>query len=78
MDWPAKSPDMNSIEHAWDMLQRHLSAQPNQSLITRQELADALREECDQIPRNDVKTLIDSFSTRVRKVIQADEEHTQF
>jgi len=26
MDWPAMSPDLNPIEHAWDMLQKAISA----------------------------------------------------
>ena len=24
MDWPARSPDLNPIDHAWDMLQRKI------------------------------------------------------
>ena len=28
MDWPARSPDMNPIEHAWDLLQKAIAACP--------------------------------------------------
>ena len=77
MDWPAKSSDMDPIERAWDMLHRRVSAHPGQ-LSTTQELADALREAWGQIPQNDIKTLIDSFPTRVRGVIQANGGHTRY
>ena len=41
MDWPAKSPDLNPIEHAWDILQHRISNRQNQP-NSLQELADAL------------------------------------
>jgi hypothetical protein len=28
MDWPAQSPDMNSVEHLWDELERRLCSRP--------------------------------------------------
>ena len=41
MDWPVRSPDLNLIEHAWDILQRAISARPVLPR-TLQELKDAL------------------------------------
>ncbi|GFX14689.1 transposable element Tcb1 transposase [Trichonephila clavipes] len=36
MDWPAYSPDLNTIEHVWDMLGRRIAArQPPSHLSTR-------------------------------------------
>ena len=41
MDWLVQSPDLNPIEHAWDILQRAISARPVLPR-TLQELKDAL------------------------------------
>ena len=50
MDWPARSPDLNPIEHIWDIMsrsihQRHVAPQ------TVQELADALVQVWEEIPQ---------------------------
>ena len=52
MDWPARSPDLNPIEHAWDMLQHAVSARPVQPR-TLQELKDALVAEWRLISDSD-------------------------
>ena len=44
MDWSARSPDLNPIEHAWDMLQRRISARDRQPRSVR-ELTNMLIDE---------------------------------
>ena len=56
MNWPSRSPDLNPIEHAWDLLYRAISSQirlPN----TRNELIQALNEDWQGILQNATQTL---------------------
>ena len=77
MDWPAKSPDLNPIEHAWDILQRRISNRQNQP-NSLQELADALVDEWSRISQVEFQTLIRIFQNRCRKVIRARGGHTRY
>jgi transposase len=70
MDWPAKSPDLNPIEHAWEILQRRISNRQNQP-NSLQELADTRVDEWSRIPQVEFQTLIRSFPNRCREVIRA-------
>ena len=54
MDWPARSPDLNPIEHAWDMLQRRISAR-NRKPRTVGELINMLIDEWLRIPVADIR-----------------------
>nr|XP_033491379.1 tripartite motif-containing protein 16-like protein [Epinephelus lanceolatus] len=70
MDWPARSPDLNPIEHIWDIMsrsihQRHVAPQ------TVQELADALVQVWEEIPQETIRHLIRSMPRRCREVIQS-------
>ena len=77
MDWPAGSPDLNRIEHPWDILQRAISARPVQPR-TLQELMDALVAEWRLIPQNWIQTLITSMHKRCIAAIDARGCHTRY
>jgi len=77
MDWPARSPDLNPIEHIWDIMsrsihQRHVAPQ------TVQELADALVQVWEEIPQETICHLIRSMPRHCREVIQARGGHTHY
>ncbi|KAI3368419.1 hypothetical protein L3Q82_025380, partial [Scortum barcoo] len=74
---PARSPDLNPIEHIWDIMsrsihQRHVAPQ------TVQELADALVQVWEEIPQETIRHLIRSMPRRCREVIQARGGHTHY
>ena len=62
MDWPARSPDINPIEHAWDLLQAAVSARPVQT-ASLQELGTALMEEWAAVPQRRLTSIIESMRT---------------
>ena len=51
MQWPAQSPDMNAIEHAWDMLNVAIAQHPNPT-YTLQDPTEATIEEWDLLPQD--------------------------
>ncbi|GFU76084.1 transposable element Tc1 transposase [Trichonephila clavipes] len=63
MDWPAYSPDLNLIEHVWDMLGRRIAArQPPPTSLP--ELRRALLDEWCNIPQDQIDNLILSTPRR--------------
>ena len=74
MEWPARSPDLNPIEHAWDMLQTAVSSRPVQPASVH-ELRQALLEEWDQIPQYKIRRFISSMRRRCQAVNEAMGNH---
>lgn len=77
MEWPAYSPDLNPIEHAWDALGRRVS-QRNHPPRTIQELKIALREEWDNIPQALLNSLIESMHNRCQMCVSVRGGHIPY
>ncbi|GFX36118.1 transposable element Tcb2 transposase [Trichonephila clavipes] len=61
MDWPARSPDLNPIEHVWDFLGRRLAARTLPP-VTIREFRLALQDEWAAMPQQLIDTLILSIA----------------
>lgn len=77
MQWPAKSPDLNPIEHLWDHLKRKVRSR-DPAPTTLQELEEAVIEEWALIPQEEVVKLIRSMRERMEAVIRARGGNTRF
>ncbi|GFX93736.1 DDE_3 domain-containing protein [Trichonephila clavipes] len=63
MDWPAYSPDLNPIEHVWDMLGRRIAARQSPPTCLP-ELRRTLLDEWCNIPQDQIDNLILSMPRR--------------
>lgn len=77
LPWPAQSPDLNPIEHVWDMLQRRIT--PHMGNIHNEfQFRELLRVQWTQIPQADINNVILSMNARCRAVINQRGGHTLF
>ena len=77
MQWPAQSPDMNVIGHAWDFVKVVIAQGPNPP-GTLQDLTEAAIEEWDHLPQDQLDGLIQSMPHRVEKLIRVWGGHTHY
>ena len=63
MPWPAVSPDIAPIEHAWDELNRRIRKRPVKP-GTLVELTQALQEGWVNIPKNKIQRIVASMRRR--------------
>ncbi|GFU95337.1 transposable element Tcb1 transposase [Trichonephila clavipes] len=63
-----QSPDLNSIEHLWNYLDRQIR---KQEIKTKNDLKKALLEEWQKIPSSVTQNLVKSVPSRLRAVIKA-------
>ena len=77
MEWPACSPDLNPIEHLWDVVGRRLRGNHPQPVNPAQ-LFQFLQQEWNAIPQENVRRLTDSMRRRCLACIRANGGHTRY
>lgn len=77
MDWPARSPDMNPIEHVWDIIGRRVRAKTPAPRNVH-ELKLALLEEWENIPQEMINNQIESMGRRIQALIRARGGNTRY
>lgn len=75
LEWPARSPDLNLIEHMWDMLGRRVC---RRVFNTLDEVRAALVEEWNAIQQEYIRTIILSMPARMQAVIEARGGNTSY
>lgn len=77
IDWPPRSPDLNPIEHLWDIMFRSIRRR-QVAPQTVQELSDALVQIWEEIPQDTIRRLIRSMPRRCQACVQARGGHTNY
>ncbi|GFX81433.1 transposable element Tcb2 transposase [Trichonephila clavipes] len=77
MDWPARSADINPIEHVWDFLERRLAARTLPP-VTIRELRLALQDEWAAMPQQLIDTLILSMGRRCETCLAVRGDHIPY
>jgi hypothetical protein len=68
LQWPSQSPDLNPIEHLWDILDRKVPPAQRKNIPAFKE---ALLEAWDSIPTEEMLNLVESMPRRLKAVLQA-------
>ncbi|GFV85024.1 transposable element Tcb1 transposase [Trichonephila clavipes] len=77
MDWPAFSPNLNPIDHVWDMLGRRIAArEPPPTCLP--ELRRALLDQWCNIPQDQIDNWLLSMSRRFKACIASSGRHTPY
>jgi len=67
LKWPPQSPDLNPIEHLWDVVERELDVHPT----NLHQLQDAILSIWANIAKECFRHLIESMLCRIKAVLKA-------
>ncbi|KAK3543947.1 hypothetical protein QTP70_031854 [Hemibagrus guttatus] len=77
LTWPSNSPDLNPIEHLWDVLDKQIRSMeaPPRNL---EDLKDLMLTSWRQIPQHTFRDLVESMPRWVRAILAAKGRPTQY
>lgn len=75
--WPSQSPDLNPIEHLWNLLKRRIEKQEERAKGVH-ELWDKAAEEWEKITVEECRRLIESMPRRLKEVIRKKGGNTKY
>ncbi len=70
LKWPPQSPDLNPIEHLWDVVEREIHIM-NVQPTNLQQLCDAIMSIWTKISEECFQHLVESISWRIKTVLKA-------
>ncbi|KAL6096962.1 uncharacterized protein ACO6RY_06163 [Pungitius sinensis] len=70
LKWPPQSPDLNPIEHLWDVVEREIRIMDVQPTNLRQ-LCDAIMSIWTKLPEECFQHLVESMPRRIEAVLKA-------
>jgi hypothetical protein len=74
-EWPARSPDLNPIEHVWSRIKGIVrKKRPN----TMRRLKDVVRHAWHHLPASLIGQLVESMHSRLTAVVKAHGAHTRY
>lgn len=75
-EWPGNSPDLNIIEHIWNILQDSVLVEPRPT--NRDKLIGRVTETWNSISTGQLTKLVESFPKRIAECRTADGKHTRY